>query len=114
MFASAGLCLQVKLQRCLPFKHKVSSTTSAGAFRVHGALQSKARTHLLTQLMGLPVLKDNSSLPVLPPVFFLVSPQLEIYISEGTHSTEEDSECSDVPSLSNRLAALCVAKATEL
>ncbi|XP_034535316.1 cytosolic iron-sulfur assembly component 2A [Notolabrus celidotus] len=34
-----GLCLQVKLQRCLPFKHK-----------------------------------------------------LEIYISEGTHSTEEDSE----------------------
>ncbi|KAG7215187.1 hypothetical protein INR49_022721 [Caranx melampygus] len=35
-----GLCLQVKLQRCLPFKHK-----------------------------------------------------LEIYISEGTHSTEEDSEC---------------------
>ncbi|CAB1432776.1 unnamed protein product [Pleuronectes platessa] len=34
---SAGLCLQVKLQRCLPFKHK-----------------------------------------------------LEIYISEGTHSTEED------------------------
>lgn len=24
---------------------------------------------------------------------FLVSPQLEIYISEGTHSTEEDSEC---------------------
>uniref|UniRef100_A0A8C1UIZ1 Cytosolic iron-sulfur assembly component 2A n=1 Tax=Cyprinus carpio TaxID=7962 RepID=A0A8C1UIZ1_CYPCA len=36
-----GLCLQVKLQRCLPFKHK-----------------------------------------------------LEIYITEGTHSTEEDSECS--------------------
>ncbi|XP_059401709.1 cytosolic iron-sulfur assembly component 2A isoform X2 [Carassius carassius] len=36
-----GLCLQVKLQRCLPFKHK-----------------------------------------------------LEIYITEGTHSTEEDSECA--------------------
>lgn len=26
-------------------------------------------------------------------VCFLLSPQLEIYISEGTHSTEEDSEC---------------------
>lgn len=26
-------------------------------------------------------------------VCFFLSPQLEIYISEGTHSTEEDSEC---------------------
>ncbi|XP_072242595.1 cytosolic iron-sulfur assembly component 2A isoform X3 [Leuresthes tenuis] len=44
-----GLCLQVKLQRCLPFKHKP----------------------------------------------FSFSFQLEIYISEGTHSTEEDTAGPD-------------------
>lgn len=36
---------------------------------------------------------ENKHQPVGFTVCFFLSPQLEIYISEGTHSTEEDSEC---------------------
>lgn len=39
------------------------------------------------------LVSENKQQPVSFTVCFLLSPQLEIYISEGTHSTEEDSEC---------------------
>lgn len=34
-YVSAGLCLQVKLQRCLPFKHKVSTKGRAPKSQKH-------------------------------------------------------------------------------
>lgn len=37
LFVSAGLCLQVKLQRCLPFKHKVSGSRNPPPDPGHGS-----------------------------------------------------------------------------